>query len=112
MHAAAYACYERQVGILLAQFMDFRRKEIVSLQNGVKIGYVDDILFDPETATIRAVIVYGRPKLFGLFGREEDWQIPWEEIETVGEDTILVKNDGEYLHRKPGHVGFFEKWFG
>ena len=92
--------------------MDFRRKEIVSLQNGVKIGYVDDLLFDTETAAIRAVIVYGRPKLFGLLGREEDWQIPWEKIETVGEDTILVKNDGESLHRKPGRVGFFEKWFG
>lgn len=32
----------------------------------------------------------GPTRLFGLFGREEDYIISWDEIETLGEDIVLV----------------------
>ena len=32
----------------------------------------------------------GRPRLFGLLGRGENLTIPWQEIETIGTDAILV----------------------
>ena len=31
-----------------------------------------------------------RPRLFGLLGREENLTIPWQEIETIGTDAVLV----------------------
>ena len=39
---------------------------------------------------VLSLIVYGRLRFFGLLGREEDRVIPWEDIEIIGEDTILV----------------------
>lgn len=108
----AAAVSGKAASVLLAQFMDFRKKEVINVKNGMKIGYVDDVLFDTEQASIRYIVVYGRPKFFGLFGREEDMQIPWEDIEIVGEDTILVKNDGSYVHRKPARLSRLEQWFG
>ena len=39
-----------------------------------------------------ALIVYGRPRLFGLFGKSDDYYIPWEKIRLIGEDAILVDN--------------------
>ena len=30
------------------------------------------------------------PRLFGLLGREENLTIPWQEIETIGTDAVLV----------------------
>lgn len=43
-----------------------------------------------ENARLTALVVYGRPRLFGLLGREEDIVIRWPDIQVIGEDTILV----------------------
>lgn len=99
-----------------SRFLEFRRKEIINVSNGMRIGYVDDFLFDIKTAEISAILVYGRFRLFGLLGREDDMVIDWKDIELVGEDTILVKADGDFRsHREKksasGKKSFFEKLF-
>lgn len=97
---------------MTGRFMDFRKKEIISVTNGVKIGYVDDVVFDTQTAQVLSVVVYGRARFFGLFGREEDILIPWEDIEVVGEDTVLVKNEDAFLPKKTARASYFDKLFG
>lgn len=69
---------------------DMRCKEVVSVCDGRCLGCVDDLKIDTCCAKILAIIIYGRPKCFGLFGREEDIVIPWNEIKLIGEDTVLV----------------------
>ncbi len=69
---------------------DLRNKEVINRQSGCRIGCVDDVEIDTVTAKLISVIIYGRPKLFGLLGRYDDLVIRWEHIELVGEDTILV----------------------
>ena len=53
-------------------------------------GCADDLAFDPATARLQSLILLGRPRLFGLLGREENLTIPWQEIETIGTDAVLV----------------------
>ena len=65
-------------------------KEVVQLEQGVCLGRADDLAFDPATARLQSLILLGRPRLFGLRGREENLTIPWQEIETIGTDAILV----------------------
>ena len=36
-------------------------------------------------------MIYGRQRLFGLLGREDDLLIPCHDIRVVGADVILVK---------------------
>ena len=69
---------------------DMRHKEIISRKDGTRIGCVDDVEVDTCNARLVSVIVYGRPRCFGLFGREDDIIISWDKIELIGEDTILV----------------------
>ena len=57
-------------------------KEVVQLEQGVCLGRADDLAFDPATARLQSLILLGRPRLFGLLGREENLTIPWQEIET------------------------------
>lgn len=38
----------------MMQFGQLRSKELICIKDGYKIGYVDDIEFDPETYQIRA----------------------------------------------------------
>ena len=70
--------------------IDLRHKEVINSKNGVKLGCVDDIEIDTLAARLIAIVIYGRPKCFGLFGREDDIDIRWEDIELIGDDTILV----------------------
>ena len=66
------------------------KKDVVQLGSGVKLGRADDLAFDPATARLQSLILLGRPRLFGLLGREENLTIPWQEIETIGTDAVLV----------------------
>ncbi|MGN0596710.1 MAG: YlmC/YmxH family sporulation protein [Ruminiclostridium sp.] len=91
---------------MVCRFDDLRCKEIISIKTGCKIGFVDDIEFETCTAKICKLIVFGKPKLFGLLGREEDFVICWSDIEVIGEDTILVSCE---LPTRPKKLGGFGK---
>ncbi|HIR47275.1 MAG TPA: YlmC/YmxH family sporulation protein [Candidatus Caccousia avicola] len=75
---------------MTCRIAELRRKEVISVKDGTRIGAVCDAEMDIESARLTSIVVYGRPKLFGLLGREEDIVIRWPDIQVVGEDTILV----------------------
>lgn len=78
---------------MVCRFDDMRCKEIINIRTGCKLGFPDDIEFDTCTAKICKLIVFGKAKFFGLLGREEDFIIPWCDIDVIGQDTILVTCD-------------------
>ncbi len=86
---------------------DLRNKEVVNSQNGCRLGNVDDVEIDTVTAKLVSIIIYGKPKFFGLLGRYEDIVISWNNIELVGEDTILVNGCPPQSCRKP-YFGFMK----
>ena len=69
---------------------DRRNKEVISVADGSKIGWVCDVEMETSTATLTALVIYGRARFFGLLGREEDTVIPWEKVRLIGDDTVLV----------------------
>ena len=71
-------------------------KDIISISTGQNIGRADDIEFDEKSATVQNLVVFGRPKLFGLLGRGKDVRIAWKDVMTVGRDVILI-NSNEYI---------------
>ena len=78
---------------------DLRRKEVISNKTGIRIGFVDDVELDIENAKLISIVIFGRLRCFGLFGKDENIIIKWENICLIGEDTILVKCPGR--PRKP-----------
>lgn len=70
---------------------ELRYKEVISVEDGTRYGYVGDMEIDLESGQVRALIVPGRRRFFGLFGREEDKVIPWTSVRRFGEDIILVQ---------------------
>ena len=65
-------------------------KNVINMEKGIIIGTVDDVEFDEASARVEALLIYGRPRLFGLLGRGDDLVIHWCDIEVIGPDTILV----------------------
>lgn len=70
---------------------ELRYKEIINVSDGSRYGWVGDVEVDLESGQVRALVVLGRLRLFGLLGREEDRVFPWEAVRRFGADTILVE---------------------
>jgi YlmC/YmxH family sporulation protein len=84
-------------------FRELCAKEVVQVQEGACLGRIDDMTIDPTTATIQSMVMLGRPKLFGLLGREESLIIPWEDIERIGLDAVLIHTPLPETERKSEH---------
>ncbi len=80
----------KEVIKMKCRLVELRNKEVISCDDGTRIGFVDDLEVDTVNARVKALIIYGRLKLFGILGRNDDCIIPWENIALTGEDTILV----------------------
>ena len=70
---------------------ELRYKEVISVEDGARYGSVGAMEVDLETGQVRALVVPGRRRFFGLLGREEDKVIPWGAVKRFGEDIILVE---------------------
>lgn len=65
------------------------RREIICMQDGKKIGFVDDIRLDAESGKVEALVVSGGGIPF--LWHSEDFIIPWENLRMIGQDAILVE---------------------
>lgn len=72
---------------------ELRNRQVVCVKDGCVLGYVSDIELDSENGRLTSLVIYGRPRVMGLLGHEADIVIPWEEIEVIGQETILVSTD-------------------
>ena len=75
-----------------------RSREVISVRDGARLGYLGDIEIDTESASLAAIVVYGRARFFGLFGHEADCVIPWSDISL---------KTGEFSGRRPPFRGRF-----
>ena len=88
---------------------DLKNKEVINIKDGSRLGCINELEIDMKCAKIVAIVIFGKPKCFGLFGREEDIIIRWEDIEVIGDDAILVLF--KCRTRQKRHQGFFRKMF-
>ncbi len=71
-------------------FYELREKEVVNVCDGRRFGYVCDLEIDLSCGKICSLIVPGELKFLG-FSRSNDYVIPWDCIEQIGGDIILVR---------------------
>ena len=72
------------------RFRDLRRKEVINIDDGSRLGLVGDVDIQVPEGQTAAIVVYGPARFFGLFGRGEEFYIPWECIKQIGDDIILI----------------------
>ena len=84
---------------MLCRFTALRRKEVINLCDGCRLGYVGDVEVTVPEGAVKAIIVFGPCRFFGLFGRGEEFYIPWECIQRIGDEIILI--DKPFQRRDP-----------
>ena len=68
---------------------DFGDKEVINHIDGARLGHVADVKFETESGQIIAIVVPGPKESF--FDRCPEYEIPWCDIERVGDDFIFVR---------------------
>lgn len=73
-------------------------KEIINLSDGGRYGQLSDseLLFDPKTGRIRALLIPQYQGKFNFFDRGDFMQIPWESICKIGEDIIILDTSARF----------------
>lgn len=70
--------------------LDFSHKEVINVNDGRRLGFVQDVTADLETGMITSIIVPGSMKLLNRFTTNNDIVIPWQNIKCISDDIILV----------------------
>lgn len=87
---------------------DFGEKEVINLSDGCRLGCVIDVLFQVDTGQIEAIIVPGRKEGFSLFEKRLEIEIPWCNIDRIGDDFIFVRFNTPPPRVPPRRRGFFD----
>lgn len=76
----------------MARIQDLNQKEVININDGIRIGFVVDVEVDTATGYIIAIVVQGGNcgGMLNIFSKGNEYIIPWCEIKTIGEEIILV----------------------
>ena len=79
---------------------ELRYKEVINCRDGMKIGHIFDLDIDICTGKICAFIIPGPSKVCGIWGREEEYIIPFQCVKQIGVDVIIVDVDIKAIRKK------------
>lgn len=71
--------------------LDFKHKEVININDGKRLGFVQDVTANLESGMITSIIVPGGNKILSFFSSGNDIVIPWENVKCIGDDVILVE---------------------
>jgi YlmC/YmxH family sporulation protein len=73
---------------------ELRMKDVINVVDGRRLGLIGDLELDLEKGCVRSIVVPGVTRFLGLFGRDRDTVIDWDQIKKIGQDVILVEMSG------------------
>ena len=78
-------------------------KEVICVADGRRLGFVTDVEVELPKGNVVAIVVPGPCRFLGIFGRRDDFVIPWNCIRKIGPDIILVDiKPDDCLFPRPG----------
>lgn len=78
------------INLAILNYCELKRKEIINLGDGARLGTICDMEIDSQTGQINSIVVPGPPKFFGMIKSDEEIVIPYNKIKKIGDDVILI----------------------
>ena len=72
------------------KFTELQCKEVICIADGRRLGFISDVQIRVPEGEVTAIVVPGPCRILGLAGRNDDFVIPWECIQRIGPDIVLV----------------------
>ncbi len=57
---------------MMMKISDLRNKDVISNNDGKRLGFIRDIEIDPDRGGIDAIVIPGETKFFSLFGKGDE----------------------------------------
>ncbi len=76
---------------MINTFSSLKEKEVININSGKRLGFISDIDIDLKCGEINTLIVAPCGKAFNFFSGKNNIFIPWQCIEKIGRDAILVR---------------------
>jgi len=78
----------------MVKISELKQGEVISMNDGRRLGIVYDVEIDMEKGKIDAIVIPGTGRILGLFSKESDVVVNWESIKKIGTDVILIDGGG------------------
>ena len=78
-----------------AKFTDLHCKEVICVNDGRRLGFIEDVIICLPGGEVTAIVVPGRCRLGGFSPPRDDFVIPWKNICRIGPDIVLVDIEPE-----------------
>ena len=75
---------------MTVRFSELQCKEVICVNDGRRLGYISDVRLEIPCGEVASVIVPGPCRFLGIWGRNDDYVIPWSCICRIGPDIVLV----------------------
>ena len=75
---------------MATKISQLRCKEVICIDTGQRLGFIEDVEVEIPEGRICALIVPGACRLMGLGASKWDYCIPWHCIRRIGPDIVLV----------------------
>lgn len=87
---------------MLSRISDLKLREVINVNDGTRLGFIEDVELDLESGRIRSIVVPGKSGFWLL--KSDNIVIPWERVHRFGNDVILVdlppssRKDGQTVY--------------
>jgi len=78
----------------MVKISELKQREVININDGRRLGIVYDVEIDMEKGKIDAIVIPGTGRVLGLFSKESDIVVNWENIKKIGADVILIDSGG------------------
>ena len=75
---------------MAVKFTHLQCKEVICVSDGRRLGFIEDVEVEMPEGRITALIVPGPCRYLGLWGRRDNFCIPWSSVRKIGPDIVLV----------------------
>ncbi|HBC97012.1 MAG TPA: YlmC/YmxH family sporulation protein [Clostridium sp.] len=82
----------------LFSLVNLRDMEVIDINTGTKLGFIKDLKINCDEHRIISIVLPSQTTKMSLFSKNEDVEVPWEDIKKIGVDVILI--DGKKLSEK------------
>lgn len=77
------------------RLFDLSQKNVINIEDGANLGKISDLELDEQSGRVLSLIIPGKMRAMGLLGKSAEIVIPWDLINRIGNDVILVRLSSE-----------------